>query len=670
MDKLKLHSKDLTAENIEKLAALFPNCLTETKAEDGSTKHAIDFDLLRQELSADLVEGPQERYRLDWPGKREALATANAPIAKTLRPCREESVDFDSTKNLYIEGDNLEALKLLQETYLGKVKMIYIDPPYNTGNDFVYADDFAETSDEYFERSNQSDEEGNRLVANTDANGRFHSDWLTMIFTRLKVARNLLKDDGVVMISIDDNEAPNLRRICDEVFGAENFVSQIVWQRSKKGDAKLIARVHEYVICYARDKTACINAGVWRKKKEGVDEVLAHHKKLVLEHGGDHEKVRADMQSWYRGLPAKDPRKSHKHYNWSDDRGLYFPDNFAGPDDGRANRPRHDIPHPDTNLPCKKPSTGWRWDKKKTDWALAQEPPRIHFGSDHTTIPNRKSYLAEISVEPFHSIFYRDGRSATLEVEALVGKGWFQFPKNTDVLAELIDLTTNETDIILDFFSGSGSTGHAVWKLNDSSDSKRRFILVQLPEETGKEKYATIAEIGKERIRRAGAKIRAELEAQLEGELPGSDKHQEITAQLANLDTGFRVLKVDTSNMADVYYKPDEVTQDGLDLQVENIKPDRSPEDLLFQVLLDWGVDLALPIEQETIAGKTVFFVAENALAACFDPGLDEDFVKELAKREPLRAVFRDASFANDATRINIEQIFKALSPHTELKAI
>lgn len=653
MDKLDMHSPNLPQDNIARIRALFPGCVTEARSEDGSVKLVVDFDQLRQELSESLVEGPQERYRLDWPGKREALLTANAPIAKTLRPCRGESVDFDTTKNLFIEGDNLDALKLLQESYLGKVKMIYIDPPYNTGKDFIYEDDFSDSVDNYLRQSNQTDVEGGRLIANTEANGRFHSDWLSMIYPRLKLARNLLREDGAIFISIDDNESDNLRKVCGEVFGEENFVGQIVWQRSKKGDSKLIAKVHEYVLCYVRDKTAVLAKGPWRRPKEGADEVLAKYNEMKVNLGGDHESIRAAMMAWYKQLPSGDPRKAHKHYNWSDDRGLYFADNFAGPDDGRESRPRHDILHPVTGKPCKKPSTGWRWDEEKTKWALAQVPPRIHFGPDETTIPTRKSYLFEIDSEPFSSVFYRDGRSATLEVEELVGKGWFQFPKNTDVLAELIELATGPEDVVLDFFAGSGSTGHAIMKVNAAHGSKRRYVLVQLPEPTGRAGYETIAEITKQRLRQAGKKVASDL----------------ITG---HVDTGFRALRIDVSNMADVYYAPDVLDKANIELFVDNIRPDRTAEDLLFQVMLDWGVDLALPIAKQTIQDKEVFFVDGDALAACFDAhgGIDEAFVKELATHKPLRVVFRDAGFKDSAVKINVEQIFRLLSPATDVKCI
>lgn len=652
MDKLKMHSPDLTQDNIARIRELFPGCVTEAADKDGKLRLAVNFDQLRQELSDHVVDGPQERYQLDWPGKREALLAANAPIAKTLRPKRDESVSFDTTKNLFIEGDNLDALKLLQETYLNRIKLIYIDPPYNTGNDFIYDDDYASDSETYFERSQQTDDRENRLIANPESNGRLHSDWMSMILPRIKLARNLLSDEGVLLISIDDHEVQNLRKICDAIFGEENFVAQIVWQRSKKGDAKLIAVVHEYILCYVKNKATVTAAGLWRKKKEGADEVLAKYKTLRTELQGHHAAIREVMLEWFKGLPDSDPRKAHKHYNWSDERGLYFADNFAGPDDGRASRPRHDILHPVTGKPCKKPSTGWRWDEEKTKWALSQSPIRIHFGADETTIPNRKSYLEEISYEPFSSVFYRDGRSATLEVESLVGKGWFPFPKNTDVLVELIELTTGPEDIVLDFFAGSGSTGHAVWKVNQRQASKRRFVLVQVPEPTERDKYATIADICKARLINAADVLKKS------GDIP------------TGMDLGFRVLKTDTSNMAEVYYAPDALKQDLLAEQVDNIRYDRTPEDLLFQVLLDWGVDLSLPIRQETVAGKTVFFVDDTALAACFDLSVDEAFVKTLAGYKPLRVVFRDSGFASDSVKINVEQLFKLLSPATEIKTI
>jgi len=650
MEKLKLHSKDLTAENIGKLAALFPNCLTEAKAEDGTLKHAIDFDLLRQELSADLVEGPQERYRLDWPGKREALATANAPIAKTLRPCREESVDFDTTKNLYIEGDNLEALKLLQETYLGKVKLIYIDPPYNTGNDFVYEDDFAETSKEYFERSNQADEAGNRLVANTDANGRFHSDWLSMIHSRLRLSRNLLRDDGVIFISIDDNEQANLKRLCDEIFGDENFIATIVWEKrySPQNAVKWFSEAHDFVMVFAKDKLR-----------------------------------------WYPNLLERSTAMDARYRNLDEDpRGPWKPADSTAQGGHGTDSQFYELTAP--NGKKHKPANGRCWVYTEKVFKQFIDDNRVWFGESGNNVPAIKRFLSEVKQGTACQTIWKysdvgHNQEATKEMKSLFPESSvFETPKPVRLLKRILHLATSSDDIVLDYFSGSGSAAHAAMQLNAEDGGSRRHIMVQLPEACDEKSsafkagYATIAEIGKERIRRAGAKIRAGLEAQLKGELPESDKHQEITTKLANLDTGFRVLKVDTSNMADVFYRPDEITQDGLALQVENIKPDRSPEDLLFQVLLDWGVDLASPIRRDEVRIMndevekiyTVFTVGENDLVACFDTGVTENLIKEVAKSAPLRVVFRDASFASDATKINIEQIFKALSPHTELKAI
>lgn len=641
MDKLKLHSPDLTAMNIDKIAALFPNCITEARGEDGAIRRAIDFDLLRQELSADLVEGPQERYRLDWPGKREALATANAPIAKTLRPCRGESVDFDDTENLYIEGDNLEALKLLQESYLNKVKMIYIDPPYNTGKDFVYSDNFTINKKLFTITEGTVDGEGNRLIANTESNGRFHSDWLTMVYSRVKLSRSLLVDDGVLFISIDDGEISNLRKICDEVFGEDNFTAQIIWKkRNTPPNDRRIAAQHDYILAYSKGPAEAINL---RKRSE--DQIARYknpdkHPKGPWVAGDLTANVKGGRYVKSLNFSIKNPRNGNE----------FFPG-----DNGN-----------------------WRFNKERVGALLKND--EIYFGANDQGRPKLKRFFSDIKEGITWTTlwdFAPLNTAGSKEMAEIFGESTlFENPKPVGLLKLLIEGGSSSDSIILDFFSGSATTAHAVMKLNAEDGGNRRHIMVQLPEVCDEKSaafkagYSTIAEIGKERIRRAGAKIRAELEAQLEGELPESDKHQEITAKLANLDTGFRVLKVDTSNMADVYYQPDKVTQEGLDLQVENIKADRSAEDLLFQILLDWGVDLALPITQESIADKTVFFVDNNALAACFDTGLDEDFVKTLAKREPLRAVFRDASFASDATRINIEQIFKALSPHTELKSI
>ncbi|MGE9271477.1 MAG: site-specific DNA-methyltransferase, partial [Verrucomicrobiales bacterium] len=525
MDKLKLHSKDLTAENIEKLAALFPNCLTETKAEDGSIKHAIDFDLLRQELSADLVEGPQERYRLDWPGKREALATANAPIAKTLRPCREESADFDTTKNLYIEGDNLEALKLLQETYLGKVKMIYIDPPYNTGKDFIYSDDFAANRETYLLESSQVSETGDRLRANVESHGRFHSDWLSMMLSRIRLSRDLLNDDGVLFMSIDDGEISNLRRLCDEVFGEDNFVAQIIWKkRNTPPNDQIIGTQHDYILAYSRTIDRGLNL-----RKRSDDQIARYknpdnHPKGPWASGDLTANVKGGRYTPTLDFPITNPRTGEE----------FLPGTI-----GRGN---------------------WRFNKERIQKLLSND--EIYFGKDDSSRPKLKRFLCDVKSGTTWTTlwdFAPLNTSGSNEMRDIFGvANFFENPKPTDLIKLILEAGSNKEGIVLDFFSGSATTAHAVMKLNAEDGGNRRHIMVQLPEDCSegseplKAGYKTIAEIGKERIRRAGAKIRAEFEAQLEGELPESDKHQEITAKLANLDTGFRVLKVDTSNMADV----------------------------------------------------------------------------------------------------------------------
>lgn len=629
MNKLKMHSPNLTQDNTARIQALFPNCVTEAKGEDGHVKLAVDFDQLRQELSGSIVEGPQERYQLNWPGKREALLTANAPIAKTLRPCREESVDFDTTQNLFIEGDNLDALKLLQETYLGKVKMIYIDPPYNTGNDFVYEDDFVENSESYFERSNQKDEAGMRLNANTESNGRFHSDWLSMLFSRLKLARNLLRDDGVIFISIDDNEQANLKRICDEIFGEDNFISTIVWEKrySPQNAVKWFSESHDFLVVFAKNK---LN---WFPN--------------LLERSDD-------MNARYKN-PDNDPRGVWKPENSTAQGGhgtkTQFYELIA------PNGKRHTLP----NGRC------WLYTEPVLKTMIADN--RIWFGADGNNVPAIKRFLTEVKQGTACQTIWKysdvgHSQDAKKEVNDLFPESAvFDTPKPTRLIKRILQVATHKDDIALDFFSGSATTADAVMQINAEDGGTRKFILVQIPEvcdeksDAAKSGYRTIAEISKERIRRAGKKVKQEYAGK-----PDIDR----------IGIGFRVLKIDTSNMADVYYAPDALDKAKFDMFVDNIKPDRTAEDLLFQVMLDWGVDLALPITKETIQGKEVFFVDGNALAACFDAssGVDEDFVKALAKHQPMRVVFRDAGFKDSAVKINVEQIFKQLSPSTEVKCL
>ena len=618
-----MHTPDLTSENVERIAALFPNCVTEAADESGKLTRAIDFDQLRQELSGTIVEGPRERYHLDWPGKREAMLAANAPIAKTLRPCREESVNFDTTKNLFIEGDNLEALKLLQETYLGKVKLIYIDPPYNTGNDFVYRDAFAQDSEAYFRQSNQKDEEGNRLIANTEANGRFHSDWLSMMYPRIRLAKNLLAEDGAIFVSIADQEVQNLRFLLDEVFGAENFIATIIWHKmdGPKNSARHFSEDHDYVVVYARD------AEVWRPNGVArTDEMISRYKNPDNDSRGP----------WLLSDLAA--------------RNFYSLGRYAiTTKTGRV---------------IEGPPAGSYWRVSQAKFKELDEDNRIWWGESGDNRPGIKRFLSEVreGVVPQTYWNWKDvgsTRNAKQELssimEAGAGEDLFITPKPTKLLRRIIDIATSadSEDIVLDFFAGSSTTGHAVLAANADDTGKRRSILVQYPEPTESKSYSNIAEFGRMRLRRAADKIKSA---------------NPLNSQ--NLDVGFRTIKIDASNMRDVYYAPDANAQGDLLAQVDNIKPDRTPEDLLFQVLVDWGIDLALPIATETIAGKQVFFVDTNALAACFDEGLTDDMVKEIAKRKPLRAVFRDASYGSDAVKINVDQIFKLLSPDTEVRSI
>lgn len=624
MDKLKMHSPDLTAANIARIRDLFPGCVTEARGEDGGVKLAVDFDLLRQELSGALVEGPQERYHLDWPGKREALLTANAPIAKTLRPARDESVDFDTTKNLFIEGDNLDALKLLQETYLGKVKMIYIDPPYNTGRDFVYDDDFADDAESFLIKSLQASPTGEKLVSNPESNGRFHSDWLSMMYARVRLAKKLLDDDGVFLASIDDGEISNLRKVCDEVFGEEQFAAQIIWKkRNTPPNDKVIGAQHDYILLYVKTDLAGIN--LRPRTQDQIDR---------YKNPDNHPKG-----PWVAG----DLTGNVKGGRYS--AALHYP--ITNPNTGEQFYPAN--------------NGNWRFNREKIERLIAENA--IYFGKDGKQAPKLKRFLSDVKegatwtslwdFAPFNT-------SGSNEMGQIFGNSTlFENPKPVGLLEYLIDLGSSPDAIVVDFFAGASTTAHAVMKKNAEDGGSRRFIMVQLPEpcaedsEACKAGYATIAEISKERIRRAGKKIAAES-------INGS------------VDTGFRVLKVDTSNMADVFYSPDATTQEDLLSSIDNIKPDRTPEDLLFQVMLDWGVDLALPIEKKTIAGKDVFFVDTDALAACFDAdgGIDDAFIRELAKTKPLRAVFRDKGFKDDAAKINAEQIFKQLSPGTDVKTL
>lgn len=673
MDKLTMHSPDMTEQNIDKLLALFPNCKTEKQNAKGELETAIDFDLLKQELSKNIVEGLQERYQLNWPGKKEALLTANAPIAKSLRPCRDESVNFDTTENLLIEGDNLDALKLLQETYLGKVKMIYIDPPYNTGKDFIYADNFAESTEEYLQDSGQKDDVGNRLVANTESNGRFHSDWLSMMYSRLKLSRNLLKDSGVIFVSIDSNEVKNLRKILDEIYGEENFLIELIWEKTRKNDAKFFSDGHEYIVVYSKNKSCLKEQGIiFREEKDGAQDIYDEYVTLRKKHGDNFDRIEKDLKSFYQLLSKSDPAKKHSRYNKVDDRGVWRDDNMSWPG---GNGPKYDLIHPVTGQPCAVPPGGWRFSTLEKMQDMIDQGVVV-FRDDHTEPPIRKTYLARIGSDGVEdlgsqvmgSYFYKSALSATNELNNLLGSNIFENPKDHNVIARLVKYVCDEDSVILDFFAGSGTTAQSVMEVNSSQNKEHQYILIQLPEgcdeksEAFKAGYKTIAEISKERIRRAGAKIKAD------------------NPESTDLDIGFRVLKIDSSNMNEVHYTPDALDKDDLFNQVEHIKPDRSAEDLLFQVMLDWGVDLSLPISKQSIEGKDVYFVNDSGqhlseaapcdLAACFEKDIDEALIKALAAKAPLRVVFRDDGFISDSVKINVEQIFKQLAPATDIKVI
>lgn len=615
MDKLKMHTPDLAEENYKKLAALFPDAVTETKDENGNTVRAIDKDVLMQEINAKVVDDGQERYQFTWPDKRKAVVLANAPIAKTLRFEKDKSVGRDGTpggtdsENIYIEGDNLDALKLLQETYLGKVKMIYIDPPYNTGNDFIYEDDFSQKAEDYAENSGQTDEEGNRLVQNSESNGRFHTDWLNMLYPRLRIAKDLLTEDGVIFISIDDNEQENLKKICDEIFGSQNFVFQIAWRRTdNQPNIGKIARVKEYILCFAKNISSL-----------GLGK-----------------------------LPLTDKAKAE--YRYQDEKGLFRRAILLDKTRGRYHYPVTTKSGNVLNGP---------WMKTEEEFRALDSKGAIYWTSGGDEQPYGKIYLSESKgaiPNDFWGIEYGTNQRASLEVERLFEKRCFDFPKPVSLIATLLTLGAEEDSIVIDFFSGSATTAQATMQVNAENRGNRKFILVQLPERCDskspafKDGYSTICDIGEERIRRAGKKIKEET---------GAD-----------IDYGFRCFRVDSSNMKDVYYKPSDAKQAELDLFTDNIKEDRTPEDLLIQVMLDLGVLLSSKVEEEEIAGKKVFSVADGYLMACFDRDVTDDVVTAIAKKHPFYAVFRDSSFSSDSVAANFEQIFDTYSPQTVRKVL
>lgn len=623
MEKMRTESVDMTVRNIEKIGSLFPNCITEKVDENGKLKKAINFEILKQMLSDDVIAG-DEAYEFIWVGKKASIVEANKPIRKTLRPCKEESVDWDNTENLCIEGDNLEVLKLLQESYLGKVKMIYIDPPYNTGNDFIYNDDFKMTGEEYADESGEVDEDGNRMFKNTDSNGRFHSDWCSMIYSRLLLARNLLSYDGVIFISIDDNEQENLKKCCDEIYGSQNFVAELIWERafSPKNDARFISNNHDYVLMYAKDITKFVIGRLPR-----TDEANARYSN-----------------------PDNDPR------------GVWMSSDISV----KTYNAECDYPITTPSGRVIEPPAGRCWSLSKKAFLESLNDNRIWFGADGNGVPRIKRFLTDLrhsGMAPTSIMFFKDvghSQEGAQEVSKLLNGGFFNGPKPQRLMKRLITLANLKSDsIVLDFFSGSGTMAHAVMSKNSEDNTDCKFIMVQLPEKTSEKSeaykagYKNICEIGKERIRRAGTKIK-----------------QDNPLITQDLDVGFRVFKLDDSNMSDVYYSPTEYSQDLLSMLESNVKPDRNDLDLLFGCLLEWGLPLSLSYCSEQMEGYTIHNYNDGDLIACFEENVTDSVIKEIAKRQPLRVVFRDSSFASSPSKINVEEIFKMMAPDTRVKVI
>lgn len=691
MEKMKFETPDMAQMNVEKIAALFPNCVTESKAKDGKLKKAVNFDALKQMLGESVAEG-DESYEFTWVGKRDAMVEAAKPIRKTLRPCVEESKNFDTTENLYIEGDNLEALKLLQEGYLGKVKMIYIDPPYNTGNDFIYKDDFRMDSAKYAEESGAVDDEGNRMVQNSDSNGRFHSDWCSMIYSRLLLARNLLTDDGVIFISIDDNEQANLKKICDEVFGGDCFVGDIAWQRtySTRNDSKGLVREIEHILSYSRQqdwmpnalpRTAEMNA---MYKNPDNDRALWRTDNPYAPGAATHQGMVYAIQHPFTGEYIYPSANACWRYQQSDmlnimlGWGKYILKNLNDSEQRAAvcgisvNEVRKDVLGIVLDCPLEEAKAYAQSIYKRGQW------PKFYFTKNGLGGIARKTYLDDVGGKlPTNFWSFEDAGhtdEAKKEILALFdGKAPFDTPKPTRLLDRILTIATDKDSVILDFFSGSATTAHSVFKKNAEDGGNRKFILVQVPEETKSPTYKTICEIGKERIRRAGDKILAEQQAKEKSAADKTDLFDSASNKPATakpLDIGFRVLKIDDSNMKDVYYSAGEISQQDLVEQISNIKDGRTDMDLLFGCLVDWGVPLSLPIKTETIENLQVYNVNDGDLVACFANDIPEAAIRQIAAAKPLRAVFRDSSFKSDSAKINVTEIFKTISPNTTVKVV
>lgn len=647
MDKLKMQTANKADENFKKLAEMFPNAVTEAIDENGEVVRAIDKDVLMQEISCKVVDGNEERYQFTWPDKKKSVLLANAPINKTLRPCREESVDFDNTENLYIEGDNLEVLKLLQETYLGKIKMIYIDPPYNTGNDFVYDDDFSQSTDEYLANSGQYDDDGNRLVKNLDSNGRFHTDWLNMIYPRIRLAKDLLSDDGLIVISIDDNEYKNMRNVCDEVLGECNFVACVVWQKihSIKNDARYFSENHEYALIYAKS----------------IEKIRIHLLPRTDEMNSRYKNLDNDPRGpWQSGDLVASGERSNGHFF------------VTSPKTGK----QFDVPQ------------GKHWVYSQDNLLRLVENNQVWFGEDGNSFPRKKRFLSDVQDGRTPNTLWLaeevgHNQTATRELKALFDdEKYFDFPKPVAYIEQFVRVVSDKDSVVLDFFSGSATTAHAVMQLNAEDGGHRKFIMVQLPEETDEKSeaykagYKNICEIGKERIRRAGNKILEEATQETVDIAKYSESYEvdETMNKYKNLDVGFRVLKCDTSNMKEVYYNPAEYEPSLFSSLEDNIKEDRTPEDLLFQVMLDLGILLSSKIqvrsEKVGMRSYSYFDVEDGYLIACFDKNIDEEVITAIAKQKPYYFVMRDSSIANDSVATNFEQIFATYSPDTVRKVL
>ena len=660
-EQLSGASLDISAENRARLKQLFPTVFTETVDDKGELVESLDFEKLKAELGTftDIFESCRERYGMGWPGKKDSLRLIQTQTHATLKPCREESVNFDTTENLFIEGDNLEVLKLLQKSYYGKVKMIYIDPPYNTGKEFIYPDNYSESLETYLEYAGLIDGEGKKFSTNTANEGRFHTKWLNMMYPRLYLARNLLRDDGVIFISIDENEIIGLRTLMNEIFGEENFTGEIVWKNSSKNDQAYISIQHEYILSYCKNKSS--NNGEWREKKEGLDEIYKAFDGFKRKHGTNWDEIHKEALEWYKQFPEANPIYSSKHYAWMDENGVYFPADISGPNYGQY---RYDVLHPITGKICKEPASGWRYPEETMKQRIKDN--LVHFGKDETTVPNNKTYLKDTECQSLTSVKYRDGRVASKILNKLLGGNFFTNPKDVDILiliAKAIGIEKDDT--IIDFFAGSGTTAHAVLDLNKQDNGNRKFICVQLPEpcapdsEAFKAGYKTISDIGKERIRRVIKKLHESEEGKLDLE---NSKDQ---------DRGFRVLKLDQSNFRQWQQLPSTATPEQiaeqLDLHIDHINHKASQEDLLFEILLKAGFKPTEKVSVFTAEGKQVFSIAEGALLICLEESVTRELIDAVIEANPQQFICLDSAFhGNDQLKANAVQTFNARNMQKE----